>query len=293
MKNNNNVVTLGQARTTFSFDAYIAFAKKYGAPIKSARYTAVLENGDVLGKAIELRAHACLAMDTLRHGRVDDSLGSFIQQLASKKNITVRAAGIYPIKFCLMTNVGIKREDITHVIAHSKGLAACAENLKLLGVPTMTAPNNGEAARLVSSSHEHAHWAALGPASAAKEYGLVVLDHSFEDEESTTTFYFIGPEGSNVAVGKKNRALIAFELPKSNKKGTLRKSLEPFDDENLNLIQIYSMHVGNVRRKPIYDFVIELEVNREKIKNLKRAMKKFSVFIKRYKIHGPFKVSKI
>lgn len=45
-------------------------------------------------------------------------------------------------------------------------------------------------------------------------------------------------------IGKDNRALVVFKAP--HEPGSLVKVLVPFAQEGLNLIQIHSVHVGNL-----------------------------------------------
>jgi prephenate dehydratase len=153
-----------------------------------------------------------------------------------------------------------------------------------MAVPTLNALSSGEAARLVAESNEYANCAALGPKSASKKYCLQVLNDAFEDKEAITTFFLIAPNAHQALVGKDNCVLIVFKVP--HKPGALVKSLQPFDQEGLNLIQIHSVHAGN----RTYNFAIEIEVRENEQKALDRAMEKFENCVDEYLSFGPFQV---
>ena len=285
-----NITFLGPIGATFSHDAYDMLANIYGAPeTKDRLCVPAASNSEVLQKIIGHGGYGAIAMETLAQGRVSEPLESFIELLRKHPvneacPIQVMGAMRMKIHFCLMVRQNMQESAIDKVVAHPKALGPCKAGLERLNVPIESVSSNGEAARLVAEDPRYANSAALGPASAAKKYGLKVLDEAFEDDEAVTTFFLIGPKGSRVSVGDNNRILIVFKL--SHVPGSLVRSLLPFEQNGLNLIQIHSVHTGNHS----YDFAIEIEVSKTKLDDLEKAMKSFKKYVKAHLTFGPFEV---
>jgi len=289
-KKMEHITFLGPAGATFSHDAYNILAEIYGAPkVSETNCMPASSNGEVLKKILEHRGYGTIAMETLAEGRVAEPLESFVDLL---KNYTktndcpLRVVGAVRLRihFCLMVQSVMTKQEITKIIAHTKALGACRERIASMGIQTVDAPSNGEATRLVAENSEYASFAALGPISASEKYGLKVLGHSFEDREAITTFFLIAPVEHKVHTGKENRILVVFSTP--HKPGGLVRALQPFEQENLNLIQIHSVHTGNCT----YKFAIELEIKESELESLGRAMTAFGSFVEKYLSFGPFEV---
>ncbi len=284
------VTFLGPVGATFSHDAYNILSRiYYEAPgaITEGNYANCVpasSNGEILKLILEHSGYGAIAMETLAEGRVAEPLESFINLLEVYKKtdgcpLHVIGAIRLRLHFCLMVRGGMPFSNtMTTLIAHPKALGACKKHIASRRLRTMNASSSGEAARLVATLPDKQHvienkpsfaaYAALGPKSAAEKYGLNVLDEAFEDGEAVTTFFLLGPKEHKVSVGKENRALIVFAVP--HKPGGLVRSLIPFEQEGLNLIQIHSVHVGN----HTYNFAIEVEVGESQLESFERAMKK-------------------
>lgn len=286
----SNITFLGPVGATFSHDAYNVLAKMYGAPSATEQNCIPAStNGEVLKMICAHGGYGAIAMETLAEGRVAEPLESFIALLKTYEDMSacpIRIVGAVKIKlhFCLMVRNDVDENAITAIVAHPKALGACKGNIEKIDKPTRDASSNGEAARLVAESAEYATCAALGPRSAAEKYGLKILNETFEDKEAITTFFLVAPAEHEVAVGKKNRALIVYKVP--HQPGALVRSLLPFEAEGLNLIQIHSVHAGN----HTYNFAIEIEVNEGELPAWQRAMQSFELCAEKHLVFGPFAV---
>src|ERR1035437_1017019 len=289
-----NITFLGPVGATFSHDAYTILAEIYGAPKaiiegEQANCIPASSNGEVLKLILEHGGYGAIAMETFAKGRVTETLETFIDLLKFYKStdtcpLRVIAAIKMKIHFCLMMRKGIPLDSVSKLIMHSKSADPCKGHISSLGKPVKMVTSNGEAARLVAENDEHVTCAALGPRSAAEKYGLQILDEAFEDGEAVTTFFLLGPKEHKVSVGKENRALIVFKAP--HKPGGLVRSLIPFEQEGLNLIQIHSVHVGN----HTYNFAIEVEVSESQLGSFEKAMKSFGNHVEEFISFGPFEV---
>jgi prephenate dehydratase len=183
-----------------------------------------------------------------------------------------------------MVRPDVSLDGITKIIAHPKALGACKAHVASMGTATVNSQSNGEAVRCVAENAECATFAALGPKSAARKYGLNILDEAFEDTEAVTTFFLLAPKDHLVCMGETNRALIVFKVP--HVPGALVKALQPFGVEGLNMIQIHSVHAGNCT----YNFAIEIEVSRGNIKLYEKAIGAFKENVEAHLCFGPFEV---
>jgi prephenate dehydratase len=277
-------IFLGPYGATFSHDAYTKLARTYGAlPATEFNYLEATTNSKILDLAVANESYATIAMETRAGGRVAEPVESFIKLLHRPCPIHVIGALSMKIGFCLMGKVTSVFEG-RKILAHPKALEACRQSIEICDRPTIETSSNGEAARLVSEDPSYADCLALAPASAAEKYGLTIFNSKFEYTEAATTFFLIGPKSHPVKVGKKNRVLIVYKVP--HEPGALVKSLLPFDEQGLNLIQIHSVHAGNCT----YNFAIELDVDETQLEAFAQAKQKFDAFVDTHLCFGPFEV---
>jgi len=294
MKKMEKVTFLGPAGATFSHRAYTVLAERFGTPPTicdgpNANYIETTANRNILPTIIEHNCFGAIAMETLAQGRIDDALEGFTRLLGMYRNNTECPFHIIgsiqlEICFCLMARSGIGLMSVRKIIAHPKALGACKKLITTIDVPTLGIMSNGEAARMIAEDEEYAMCAALAPRSAANKYGLDVLIDQCEDERAITTFFLIAPKTHPMVTQKRNRVLVVFSIP--HIAGSLVRALLAFDKEELNLIQIHSVHVGN----HTYHFAAELEVASNQVDSFRRALCEFEKHVDQYLSFGPFAV---
>jgi len=291
--NTSNITFLGPLGTTFTHEVYCVLAKMYGAPIVTKEnYIPASKNAEVLQVIENHGGYGAIAMETLAEARVDESVNSFLPLLRKYKNsnscpIQIAGAIRMRLHFCLMARPGVSKDEIVSVIAHNKSFGACRKKVEALKVPLTEVPNNGsngEAARLVAQDEAYAKFASLGPRCAALEYGLEILEPEFEDEIAVTTFFLIAPKVCAIKAGAENRMLVVWNA--IDRPGSLRYALEPLEKENLNMIHINSVHVGN----RTYDFICEVEGKDWELPSFNRAMSSFADRVNMYLQFGPFEI---
>ena len=280
-------IFLGPEGSTFSHLAFNALSEKYNVT-SEIEIMSANSNRDVLQLLVLNGGYASVAIDTLAEGRVAEPIEGFIDLLGdfNTESCTFHIIGAIQLRvhFCLMMSRDICAKDAKCVLAHQKALGACKTNLEKLGLSQQEVFSNGEAARLISESPDFRNCMALGPSIAATRYDLQIIKEDFEDSEAITTFLLIGPKSHVRKVGLRNRALIVFKL--AHEPGALVKALGALSSENLNLIQIHSVHKGN----HTYDFAIELEVGGNEIWNFEKAMFNFKQVVGKCICFNPFEV---
>ena len=286
----DKITFLGPFGATFSHEAYVKLAERFGAPkVTEENYIYATKNRDVLPLLIKHGGYGAIAMETLAEGRVAEPVEAFISLMDTFQTISECPFKIFSalrmnINFCLMARVGMTPDKIQKVIGHTKAFGACRHHLELLGKAMEESPSNGKAAEDVARIESYAKCAALGPRSAAEKYGLNIMIDSFEDWQAITTFFLLGPKEHDSMKGEKNRSLVVFKT--EHKPGALVNALIPFRDEGINLMQIHSVHAAN----GVYNFAIEVECDAPQLPNLERAMRAFEVSVSRHLSFGPFVV---
>ncbi len=145
--------------------------------------------------------------------------------------------------------------DIERVYSHPQGLAQCrrwlAANLPHAEVVPF-ASTSAAAQRAASEPRS----AAIGSALAAELYGLTVLAHAHDSSDNATRFVILALEDA-APTGRDKTSLVFSTL---HERGALRRALEVFDAENINLTRIESRPAKGRRWE--YVFFTDLEGHR-------------------------------
>lgn len=168
-------------------------------------------------------------------------------------DLRIKGEIILPVVHCLMAPPGVKLETIERVLSHPQALAQCREFLSrhLPGVQVVETDSTAAAVQLVASAG--ASWAAIGPAEAAREYGLEVLVEKINDcTGNATRFVVVGHEDCPWSPGCKTTLLISA----AHRPGALYEVLGEFAARGINLTRIESR--PSRRRFGEYLFFIDL-----------------------------------
>lgn len=169
--------------------------------------------------------------------------------------LQIRRELILDVAQCL---VGVNDDfsQIAHVYSHPQALAQCrlwlAKNLPHAGL--VIAPSTSAAARDVASNPRAA---AISSQLAAELAGLQVIRHGIQDREENATRFIVIAEQDAPRTGSDKTSLF-FSTP--HQRGALRKVLEVFDEEGINLTRIESRPAQKKRWE--YVFFVDLEGHR-------------------------------
>jgi prephenate dehydratase len=144
--------------------------------------------------------------------------------------------------------------SIPHAIGQCRSFFAA----NLPGVEEMAANSTAEAVRLVGEERPPGT-AALGPALAAKLYGLEVLAADIEDHDDNRTRFVLvarpGPRSIPAPSGHDKTSIVCFQ--KVDAPGSLHAILGQFSARSLNLTKLESRPTK--RGLGQYCFIIDLE----------------------------------
>lgn len=127
-------------------------------------------------------------------------------------------------------------EDIEEVWSHPQALAQCSYKIKEKGYRAIQSANTAIAARDIANS-KRVDVAAICNASAAKEYGLKVLEENFENRKDNTTRFIVISKKLYIP-DDAQKVSLCFSLPHVS--GSLYSVLCRFNSLGLNLTKIES-----------------------------------------------------
>ncbi|GIX26724.1 MAG: chorismate mutase [Burkholderiales bacterium] len=166
-----------------------------------------------------------------------------------------------PLKVCgeIMLQVhqallfnGESLAQVKRVYSHPQSFAQCQQWLaaNLSHAERVTAPSNGEAARLAA---QEPGAAAIASRRAAGRFGLKVFAENIEDDpRNTTRFLVIGPEDAGPSGADKTSLVIST----TNRPGAMRDLLEPFARRRIDLTRLES----RPSRTGLWEYVFYVDI---------------------------------
>lgn len=168
---------------------------------------------------------------------LDGSLGEVLD-LLYHSNVYINAELILAVHHCIASTSG-SIKGIKSVISIQKALAQCLGYIRKHNLETIGSTSTAEAMRIVSKKKQN-DLAAIGSESAAKEYGLKVIERNIEDKNhNVTRFIVISRNRNRKEAGKEYKTSIVIH-PTKDRPGLLYAMLKSFATRNINLTKIES-----------------------------------------------------
>jgi prephenate dehydratase len=187
---------------------------------------------------------------------VDGAVTATLDELATGRELLIRAEVLLPIEFALLARPGTGLDEIATVGGHPQAQAQCRRWLadKLPDAQWRPAASNAMAAQQVASGELDA---ALAGAFAASGYGLAVLADKVHDVAGAVTRFVLvsAPGPLPAATGADRTSLVAFL--DDDHPGALMEILTEFAVRGINLSRIESRPTGDALGK--YYFCIDCE----------------------------------
>lgn len=169
--------------------------------------------------------------------------------------VSICAEHVIDVELCLLA-LGPDLNAIRRVASHPQPLGQCKQWLRehLPHAEVVVAPSTTSAAQ---DALKDPHTAAVGSRLAA-ELGLLVVREAIQDHEGNATRFVVVGKQLTSATGSDKTSLV-FSTP--HERGALRRVLEVFDQENLNLTRIESRPLRGQLWQ--YAFFTDLEGHRD------------------------------
>lgn len=159
-----------------------------------------------------------------------------------------------PIKHSLIGKEKISPDKIRKIISHPHATAQCKNYIStyLKGVEIIAANSTAEAIQILKK--EENDIAAIGTKTAARIYGLEIIESDIEDnKENKTKFIFVG-NSIQPKSGKDKTSIVCFL--KQDKPGSLFNILKEFAERNINLTRLESRPA----KKDLGDYVFLIDI---------------------------------
>lgn len=169
--------------------------------------------------------------------------------------VSICAEHVLDVELCLLA-LRPDLQVIRRVASHPQPLGQCKQWLRehLPHAEVVVAPSTTSAAQ---DALKDPHTAAVGSRLAA-ELGLLVVREAIQDHEGNATRFVVVGKQLTKATGSDKTSLV-FSTP--HERGALRRVLEVFDQENLNLTRIESRPLRGQLWQ--YAFFTDLEGHRD------------------------------
>lgn len=230
---------------TFS---HIAARTAFG---NGARYVALPTIGAVVeAVARDTVTYGIAPIENSTEGSVTATLDAILES-----DIMIRGELVIPVEHCLLAKT-TDFSAIRRVYSHPQPLAQCRGWLaRHLPHAELLATSSTVTAAKEAANDETA--AAIGSRVSAELYDLLLLREGIQDRPENATRFFVLAK-QDAPHGENNKTSLVFSTPHA--RGALRRALEVFDDEGLNLTRIESRPAPGRRWE--YVFVTELEGHR-------------------------------
>jgi prephenate dehydratase len=186
----------------------------------------------------------------------------------------------------LLVLPGVKLNEIKTIESHPMAIRQCSEYLHAMnGVEIRESDDTALSAKKVAEL-KLKDTAAIANESAAKKYGLQVLERRIETHKKNFTRFLILTKRSPGKI-ECNKASLCFEV--ANEVGSLADALMTFKNNSINLSKIQSIPI--IGRPSEYSIHIDIEWKRRK--NYDEAMHQVLRQVKNLNVLGEYKKGKI
>ncbi|OGD35885.1 hypothetical protein A2V94_07695 [Candidatus Atribacteria bacterium RBG_16_35_8] len=160
-----------------------------------------------------------------------------------------------PVKHSLIGKKKIKLKDIKKVISHPHATAQCRNFLStnLKGAEIIAANSTAEAVKILK--REDNDVAAIGTKTAAKIYGLEIIENDIEDNKDNKTRFVLLGNKIQTKTGNDKTSIVCFL--KEDRPGSLYKILKEFANRDINLTRLESRPA----KKNLGDYVFMIDLD--------------------------------
>jgi prephenate dehydratase len=205
--------------------------------------------------------------------------------LLHNSQLTIRGEVYLQIDQNLLTNPGVKLEDIREVHSHPMALLQCMAYLENHPHWKLVETDDTAASAKYIHQHRHKHAAAIASVLAAQLYDLTVLAPKIQTEKNNYTRFLILDRENN-GVQDPDKASIHFQT--THEKGSLAKVLSVIAEGGLNLTKIQSFPIAGGNWK--YRFYVDTEF--DTLDQFNEVMEGIKPLTKALQVQGIYKRGK-
>lgn len=187
--------------------------------------------------------------------------------------------GIYETEIIqnLLAVKGATIESIKTVVSHPQALSQCSEYIREHGFEALEAVNTAVAAKHVSEASRN-DLAAIGSASAAKEFGLNIIESHINQSSSNTTRFAVLSRALKAPSDTDDRFILLFTV--KNIAGALGQAVSLIGEYGFNLRALKSRPTKELIWNYYFYAEGEGNINSEKGKEMLKSLKSCCLDIK-------------
>jgi prephenate dehydratase len=207
--------------------------------------------------------------------------------LLQKSKLQVIGEVYLSISQNLLTNPGVKLEDIKEVHSHPMAILQCLDYLEKYNWKLVESDDTALSAKMVHQ-HKSKHIAAIASKFAAQLYDLNILSPDIHTlKNNITRFLIMEPVVNKTKIENADKASIYFQTDHS--RGILSKVLAKVAQGNVNLSKLQSMPIPGSTFK--YGFYADLEF--ENNKQIEKVLENVKSLTNSTKLLGLYKKGKV
>ncbi|KAJ6794187.1 arogenate dehydratase/prephenate dehydratase 6, chloroplastic-like [Iris pallida] len=221
---------------------------------------------------------------------IDGPIDRNIDLLLRHQDVSIVGELVLPVDHCLISLRGTPVSSLRRVVSHPQALSHCRGRLEELDLEVDEVDSAADAARFLAESRA-AGTAVIGSKAAAKEFGLEVLEHNFQDPAVNFNRYLqlgLG-SGSDLETrsGRTRKTTVAFSL--EGGVADLFRAMWVFETRGVRVTRVD--HRPN-RSNPVrlagrvayfnYVFVMDLEGSRSdpKVRSALTGLEEIAAFVR-------------
>lgn len=200
-----------------------------------------------------------------------------LDMLAAEVELKIKAEVVISVNQNLLVKEGTKKDHIKCILSHPQPIGQCRKYINSVfpNAAVKYLYSTAEAAKEVAQGSGDI--AAIGSATAAKVYGLEVLDRAIQDNDNNLTrFVVVSKEDAEKA--KRNKTSIVFST--DNKPGSLYRVLDIFSLWDINMTRIESRPAKNELGKYIFFIDLNGHIEDEDVRDALTMVKRKTSFYK-------------
>lgn len=200
-----------------------------------------------------------------------------LDMMATEVDLKIKSEVIIPVSQNLLVKKDTDFQDIRHIISHTQAIGQCRKYIdtKFPGVEVRLVNSTAGAAEEVSKGE--AGWAAIGSATAARVYGLDILDRNIQDEDNNVTRFIVVAKEDSLRTGT-DKTSIVFST--DDKPGSLYRVLDIFNLWDINMTRIESRPAKNQLGRYIFFIDINGYKEDDNVKDALTMIRKKTSFFK-------------
>ena len=243
---------------------------------------------DTFRKVVQVGSSASLSDGAVM--AIENSIAGSIlpnYNLLQKSKLQVIGEVYLSISQNLMTNPGVKMEDIKEVHSHPMAILQCLDYLEKYNWKLVESEDTALSAKLVHQ-HKSKHIAAIASKLAAQMFDLNIIAPDIHTlKNNITRFLVVAPLSAKIEIMQANKASIYFQTDHS--RGILAKVLAKIAQGQLNLSKLQSMPIPGSTFK--YGFYADLEFDHKK--QIEKVLEELKSYTNSIRIFGMYKKGKV